>query len=91
MSKLRLGVDKPRGRVNSYTFYCPACETYHSLGAAAFKLSGDENSPSFTPDYNLSVPGRPYRCHATIADGEIHYADDCSHALAGETVPMRDL
>lgn len=34
---------------------------------------------------------RCVRCHTFITDGMIHFLDDCSHGLAGQTVPMPDL
>ena len=30
----------------------------------------------------------PMRCHSYITDGQIRFLDDCSHALAGKTVPL---
>ena len=34
---------------------------------------------------------RCIRCHTFVTDGMIHFQGDCSHALAGQTVPMPDL
>jgi hypothetical protein len=31
------------------------------------------------------------RCHSFVSNGMIQFLDDCSHALAGHTVPLADL
>jgi hypothetical protein len=28
-------------------------------------------------------------CHSFVKDGEIQFLDDCTHALAGQTVPLK--
>ncbi len=43
--------------------------------------------------YNEEHPDNPskykcYRCHSFVRDGQIEFLTDCSHALAGKTVPM---
>src|SRR5262245_2710518 len=30
------------------------------------------------------------RCHTFVTDGQIQFLSDCSHALAGKTVPLPD-
>jgi len=32
---------------------------------------------------------KPRRCHFFIKEGKIQYLNDCSHSLAGKTVPMQ--
>lgn len=34
------------------------------------------------------IPPRPMRCHSFVADGHIQFLCDCTHALAGQTVPL---
>ncbi|MGB3043671.1 MAG: DUF6527 family protein [Xanthobacteraceae bacterium] len=29
-------------------------------------------------------------CHSFVRDGQIQFLSDCTHALAGQTVPLRD-
>ncbi len=31
---------------------------------------------------------RPLRCHSFVTDGQIQFLDDCTHELAGRTVPL---
>lgn len=33
---------------------------------------------------------KPYKCHVIITDGMINFLTDCTHSLAGQTVPMPD-
>lgn len=37
------------------------------------------------------VPFRCQRCHTFVTDGKIQFLKDCSHALAGQTIPMVDI
>jgi hypothetical protein len=32
---------------------------------------------------------RPLRCHSFVRDGQIEFLSDCTHALAGQTVPLK--
>lgn len=34
------------------------------------------------------VTPRPLRCHLYVTDGQICFLSDCTHGLAGKTVPM---
>lgn len=36
------------------------------------------------------VEPRPLVCHSFVRDGNIQFLDDCTHALAGQTVPLPD-
>lgn len=53
---------------------------------------GDSCWCSFNAE--LRAKGEPeepfscYLCHSFVCDGMIQFLDDCSHALAGKTVPL---
>ncbi len=62
--------------------------------------NGHAERPTFTPSV-LVRTGRavdpafvpmdgdpPEVCHTFVTDGQIQYLGDCTHALAGQTVPM---
>ncbi len=36
------------------------------------------------------VEPRPFVCHSFVRDGQIQFLGDCTHALAGQTVALRD-
>jgi hypothetical protein len=45
--------------------------------------------------YNRDHPDAPapfkcFHCHSFVRDGEIQFLADCSHAMAGMTVPIPD-
>ena len=48
--------------------------------------SGKRVDPSYQPDPDFPDP--PECCHSFIADGQIQFLGDCTHALAGQTVPI---
>lgn len=33
----------------------------------------------------------PFICHSFITDGDIQYLSDCTHKLAGQTIPLPDM
>ena len=66
----------------------------------AWGFNGNYDAPTFTPsilawrDANPdAIDGfeeyrKPYRCHSFVTDGNIQFLGDCTHALAGQTVPL---
>lgn len=56
---------------------------------------GDTVSPTFSP--SILVQGdfgderKSLTCHSFVRNGNIEFLGDCSHALAGQTVPMPKL
>lgn len=32
----------------------------------------------------------PMRCHSFVTDGQIQFLSDCTHSMAGQTVPLAD-
>ena len=101
MPKLYRVVDK--GAVKGFYFDCPGCKLGHSLIARPFEaengaswtFNGDEDCPTFYP----SVLSRFARtdgtaieiCHLYVTNGELRFLHDCTHELAGQTVPMVDI
>lgn len=48
-------------------------------------------STGHIPECWCKMPGAPFqcvRCHVFIRNNTIEYLGDCSHAMAGKTVPM---
>lgn len=62
----------------------------------AWSWNADVERPTFAPSvlvtYNgpdAGVDGAPPAiCHSFVQEGLIRYLDDCTHALAGQTVPI---
>ena len=75
-----------------YIFWCPGCECHHFYHVGCdtgpnWQFNGDMDAPSFTP--SLLVRGEE-RCHLYLTDGRLRFLSDCTHDLAGETVPLPD-
>jgi len=85
-------------------FRCPGCERDHSVSlgdGATWSWNGDTDRPTLSPSvlvtYNGSDAGQmdddghrapPAVCHSFVRDGQIEFLTDCTHALAGQTVPL---
>lgn len=58
------------------------------------ELDGDKPAPCWCT-WNAEHPDEPAPfkctvCHSFVRDGQIEYLSDCTHALAGQIVPMLD-
>jgi hypothetical protein len=72
-------------------------------GGAVWGFNNDFELPTFTPslliktgsyaDPNFVDPPeiRPSICHSFITNGCIQFLGDCTHSLAGSTLPLPDL
>ncbi len=64
-------------------------------GVNPWTWNGDRERPTLSPsvlvtcEYGDDTP--PLRCHSFVADGQIQFLGDCSHALAGQTVELPEL
>jgi hypothetical protein len=56
------------------------------LVQGAAPLTDDEHA-AYLRGEGLPEP-RPFRCHSFVADGQIQFLGDCTHSLAGQTVPL---
>lgn len=64
-------------------FWCPACDTLHLV--EGWEYNGNAEKPTFRP----SVLARgEFICHSFVTDGQIAFLSDCTHHLAGQTVPL---
>ena len=82
-------------------FWCPGCNDAHFVrvdGSRApnWGWNGSVDAPTFTPSILVTTPGdpdpewniAPTCCHSFVTDGRIQFLGDCTHALAGQTVPI---
>jgi hypothetical protein len=84
----------------SLWLWCPGCQQAHAPRAALPDGSRPDGTlpywewngatdESFTISPSLLVRGgRDSVCHSFIRDGRWEFLGDCTHALAGQTVPM---
>lgn len=80
-----------------FLVYCPGCKISHWINVnkpnrPRWTWNGDREKPTFSPSILVRYPwGDPpvdQRCHSFIRDGQWQFLQDCTHELAGKTVPM---
>jgi hypothetical protein len=79
-----------------YRFRCPGCEMTHAFRTEGeeprWQFNGDVERPTVSPSLLVSwTQGKqrePRTCHSFVRDGMIQFLADCTHALAGKTVPL---
>ena len=89
---------KDNDKVAGYTIICPACRDHHEQNMGRHFLDD-----RWTFNKNLTLPSFSSsllvheieemkdifpKCHSYINDGKIWYLDDCTHAMAGQTVEL---
>lgn len=86
---------------DGYGFWCPGCDSYHGVWVdsretrpgAQWTFNGNVDAPTFRPSLLVTYhrsSGPDKICHSYITDGQIQFLGDCTHALAGQTVPIPD-
>lgn len=78
--------------VRQLLFWCPACDSPHAPvieGVDPWAWNGDRERPTVTPSIRVTDHDGS-RCHSYVTDGQIQFLSDCTHALAGQTVPIPD-
>jgi hypothetical protein len=87
-------------------FWCPGCNCPHAVRFEGerrprWEWNGSMDAPTFSPSIlvrfsaNPNAPeGSKWRtarvCHSFVREGRIQFLSDCTHALAGQTVPLPD-
>lgn len=86
-----------------YRFDCPGCKDPHVIPTKpherGWDFNGDEARPTFAPSILVRyTPGDPNDknnpasvCHSFVRGGQIQFLADCTHALAGQTVPLPEI
>ena len=95
----RMAVDARRGESGvQWWFWCPGCQMPHAFrtkrsqhpserDAPTWTFDGNEAAPTFSPSL-LADLGEGRRCHLFLRAGQLQFLGDCTHALAGQTVPL---
>jgi len=82
-------------------FWCPGCEGVHALRirpadrSPSWEYNGNPAAPTFRPSVLVTVrwseddpAEKDEICHSFVTDGQIQFLGDCTHKLAGQTVPL---
>lgn len=87
--------DSDSDAVSGHVVMCPACSQWH-LFDKRWTFDGNLESPTFSP--SMLVNGTLHekyphaiRCHSYVRAGKIEFLSDCSHTMAGMTVPLPDI
>ena len=81
----------------SIGWQCPGCETLHRIfvnKAGSWTWDKSVDSPTFSPSaLTRWTDGREehsinHVCHCFVKAGMIQFLGDCTHKLAGQTVPI---
>lgn len=85
---------------NRHYFWCPGCNGVHGIqfgegDGPRWNWNGNAEKPTYTPsllvrrDWHDANGQESHQvCHSFITDGQIQFLSDCTHALAGQTVPI---
>ena len=79
-----------------YGFFCPACRCGHGFkvsgGEPTWEFNGDMVCPTIRPSVRVTVGHGGIRpdeiCHSQVTDGMIHFYDDSTHEMRGQTVAL---
>lgn len=90
------GVEVPEGRM--CLLWCPGCDATHAPRirgedgsmppGPVWQWDGNLEAPTFEASYLVYESGSVPRCHSFIREGRWEFLADCTHDLAGQTVPM---
>jgi Family of unknown function (DUF6527) len=76
-------------------FACPGCGSRHQIWIGngpgpRWTFDGNYERPTFSPSILVRWNERavPKVCHSFVRDGQIQFLNDCTHELAGKTVPL---
>ncbi len=80
--------------VGVFLHWCPGCARPHRLnvsrtdhpGGLRWYFNGNYVRPSFAPAVSLEDGAQ--RCNYTLEHGWLRFTEDCTHALAGQGVPL---
>lgn len=67
--------------------------------ASRWGFNGDLDRPTLTPSVfcqwdqwqGEDKPKKHHVCHSFVSDGRIQFLDDCTHALAGQTIDLPEI
>ena len=87
--------------VASLDALCPACGFEHSFAVDlvghghhtndVWSFNGDYDKPTFNPSMGANLYKQQEHhpvCHSWLHDGVWQFLEDCTHAMAGQHVPM---
>ena len=91
--------DNEKDGTKHIEFRCPGCKISHKVTferpedkpGPRWTWNGSLEFPTFMPSIHCRYKKTGYVeeiCHSFVKDGNIQYLSDCTHELAGQTVPL---
>lgn len=80
-------------RGEQLSMWCPGCKMLHHIDKK-WDWDGSVYSPTISPSILVRwqfTGKQEERCHSFIRHGQWEFLSDCTHALAGQTVPMEPI
>lgn len=87
--------------IEYFWFWCQGCKSKHVIpvsGPQAWGFNYDIEKPTLTPSIKIEYHHTKddgvhvsFMCHSFVTNGQIQYLGDCTHALAGQTIPLPEL
>lgn len=81
-----------------YIFDCPGCNISHFINTnpnygPIWDFDKDLDNPTVSPSLLVRIPWKDEIkiCHSFVKEGKIQFLDDCTHALAGQTVDLPEM
>lgn len=72
-------------------WWCEACKTHH-WADSRWSFDGNMEMPTFSPSFLIvDCPNPGDRCHSFVGAGRVRYLDDCTHALKGQTLLLKEI
>ncbi len=77
---------------DAFIFSCPGCKLDHKFEKCGrWIFDGDFVKPTIKPSLLVIFTGKDnkaVRCHSKVIAGQAAFLTDCTHKLAGTTVPL---
>ena len=90
-----LSIATTKGGEIGVSFHCEGCKIRHRVPVENSKCiwdwNGDTEKPTLSPSIKTQFTnddGKDMLCHSFVKDGNIQYLNDCTHELAGKTIPL---
>jgi hypothetical protein len=76
-----------------FLFWCPGCKTHMWFELKRWTWNGDKEKPTVSPSilFRSGDATGATCCHLFLTDGNLRFLTDCTHSLAGQTVPLEDV
>lgn len=88
-------IDCPLPNTEEYMFWCEGCGQHHSILVReqhpCWTFNGNFEKPTINPSVRHTFSFVNQMCHYVITDGMMHFEDDSTHELKGQTVEMKDI